>query len=73
MSKERVNGSKTGQQIANGQRSQVVFLRKGKGGGVYFFSPSGNRIFFARCADVMEVIFGTRKYAMFTSREVEKR
>jgi len=73
MPEERVNGFKTGQQIASEQREPAVFLRKGKNGGLYFFSPSGNRIFYARQRDVLDVIEGRREYAMFASREVEKK
>ncbi len=73
MPEERVNGFKTGQEIVNEQRPQAVFLRRGKNGGLYFFSPSGKRIFYARQRDVLDVIEGRREYAMFTSREVENK
>jgi len=72
MSEEKVNGFKTGQEIASEQREPAVFLRKGKNGGLYFFSPSGNRIFYVRQRDVLDVIEGKREYAMFTSKEVKK-
>jgi len=72
MPRKRENGFKTGQEKQQEQREPAVFLRKGKNGGLYFFSPSGKHIFFARSADVMEVIFGQREYAIFTGREVKK-
>jgi len=58
------------EQKKNNNEMQPVFLRRGQKGGLYFFSPSGNYIFYGRSEDVMDVIDGKKKWAMFKCRKV---
>jgi len=57
----------------NNEKSSAVFIRRGQNGGLYFFSPSGNFIFFGRSEDVKDVIDGKREWARFTGRKVNKK
>ena len=72
MTQTNVSGFKTGAEIASeNEREPAVFLRMGKSGkGVYFFSPKGNRVFFAPVRRVKDLIEGKIPYAVFNSREV---
>jgi len=54
-------------------KTPAVFIRRGQGGGLYFFSPSGNYIFFGRSEDVKDVIDGKREWARFTCRKINKK
>jgi len=56
-----------------GNQYPSIFIRKGQKGGLYFFSPSGNYIFFGRSEDVKDVIDGKREWAQFLCRRVEKK
>jgi len=57
----------------NSGNLQPIFIRKGQKGGLYFFSPSGNYIFYGRSEDVRAVIDGKKDWAMFTCRKVNKK
>lgn len=57
----------------NNNGLQPVFIRRGQKGGLYFFSPSGNYIFYGRSEDVQAVIDGKKEWAMFQCRKVNKK
>jgi len=57
----------------NNGKSTAIFIRRGQGGGLYFFSPSGNYIFFGRASDVKDVIDGKKEWARFLCRRVKKK
>jgi len=58
---------------SNNGNLQPIFIRKGKKGGLFFFSPSGNYLFYGRSEDVQAVIDGKREWARFSCRRVNKK
>lgn len=50
-----------------------LFLRKGKNGGLYFFSKSGKYIFFMNAEHVEALICGNRTYVVMTGRPAQKK
>ena len=72
MTQTSVRDFKTGVEIASeNKENPAIFLRMGKSGkGVYFFTPKGNRVFFAPVSRVRQLIEGRIPYAVFNSREV---
>ena len=47
-----------------------IYLRKGKNGGLYFFSPSGKHIYFMNGRKVMELLNNQRDFVVVARSEV---
>ncbi len=54
------------------EKTVKLFLRKGKNGGLYFFSKSGKLIFFMNASDVQDLIEGKRDWVVITGKLAKK-